>query len=402
MKMKYFKSLFLLISLALFSSNVLADDGQLISGMSNMSILIIALAFATTFLLFAFLTLSAVFSGFLNKNRVKEEEEVKQTSAFGVWFWSKFTQAVPIEKEKDIMLDHNYDGIRELDNQLPAWWKYLFWGSVIMSPIYLYYYSGSTSISVKEYKAEMEIARNQKIANKKGQKGLDEENLTVLEDATSITNGKETYATNCVSCHAPEAQGLVGPNLTDEFWLHGGSVGDVYKVVKEGVQGTAMLAWKEKMSAKQMHEVVSYIFTLQGSNPPNPKKAEGEKYVEGASNDKPTVKEETKTEVEEEEETSDTAGIDAKALFAAKCLACHGAEAQGVVGPNLTDEFWKNGGSLEEITKTIEEGITGTSMMPFNSQLKEGESTALAEYIVSLEGSNPAGAKEAEGEKYVR
>jgi cytochrome c oxidase cbb3-type subunit 3 len=401
--MKYFKSLFLLINLALFSSNVLADDGQLITGMSNMSILIVALVFTTCFLLFAFLTLSATLANFINRDN-PEEDKKKETTTFGVWFWSKFTQAVPIEKEQDIMLEHDYDGIRELDNQLPTWWKYLFWGSVIMSPIYLYYYSGSTPISVQEYRTEMEVAQAQKTANKKGQKGIDEENLTALEDATSISNGKDVYITNCASCHAPEAQGLIGPNLTDEFWLHGGSVGDVYKVVKEGVQGTAMLAWKEKMSAKQMHEVVSYIFSLQGSNPPNPKKAEGEKYIEGESNDKPSIEEEeTTTEEVEEEETSGTAEIDAKAVFANKCVVCHGPEAQGTaIAPNLTDEFWKNDGSLEGILKTITDGVSGTAMTAFESQLKEGESKALAEYIINLEGSNPANPKEAEGEKYVR
>lgn len=277
MKMKYFKSLFLLISLALFSSNLLADDGQLISGMSNMSILIVVLAFVASFVLLAFLTLGVTFKELLNRSQ--EPDEVEEPSAFGIWFWNNFNQAVPVEKEKDILLDHDYDGIKELDNQLPTWWKYLFWIPIITAPMYLYYYSGATPISIKEYKAEMEIARVQKATNKKGQKGLDEENLTALTDGTSLASGKDVYAANCASCHAAEAQGIVGPNLTDEFWLHGGSVPDVYKIVKEGVAGTAMLAWKEKISARQMHQVVSYVMSLQGSNPPNPKAPQGEKYV---------------------------------------------------------------------------------------------------------------------------
>lgn len=188
----------------------------------------------------------------------------------------------PIEQEKDLMLDHDYDNIRELDNKIPPWFNYLFYGSVIFSIFYMinYHILSSGDVQATEYKEEVKFAEMQKLELIKSGTLLDENTLTVLKDAVALNSGKEIFIKNCTVCHTETGGGLVGPNLTDDYWIHGGGIKNVYATIKNGVPSKGMITWKNQLNPRQIQEVASYVLSLRGTNPPNPKAPEGVIYVE--------------------------------------------------------------------------------------------------------------------------
>lgn len=191
----------------------------------------------------------------------------------------KLNDSVPMEREEEIMTDHVYDGIRELDNNLPPWWKYLFYATIVFSVVYLYYYHmGDGKLQIEEYEHELFLAQSRRGAVAEEDDALNETNVT-MSDSEGILNGEKLYTQNCAPCHGKIGEGGVGPNLTDEYWLHGGGVKNVFRVVKHGVPQKGMIPWKSQLSAKQMQDVSSYIMTLEGTNPPGAKEPQGEKYV---------------------------------------------------------------------------------------------------------------------------
>ena len=207
-------------------------------------------------------------------------------------WWDKFNGAVEIAKEESIMTDHDYDGIRELDNALPPWWKYGFYFTIVWGIVYLiYYHMSSGPSSAQEYQNQMADAQRQIEEFRKNSKNLvDETNVTLLTDASELQSGAAIFQANCVSCHGASAEGKIGPNLTDQYWKHGGDIKDLFKTVKLGVSGTGMKAWKSDLSASQMAQVTSYILSLQGTNPANAKAPEGDLYTPaGAANSDSTA-----------------------------------------------------------------------------------------------------------------
>lgn len=196
---------------------------------------------------------------------------------------SKLTDNVPIEEEVTVMLDHEYDGIRELDNNLPPWWKYMFYATIIFAFIYIirYHVTGTGELQLAEYKAEMLAAEEAKaVALESGGEQITEDNVTLLVDLDAINTGANIYKGNCATCHGALAEGLVGPNLTDEFWIHGGGISNVFKVIKYGVPAKGMIAWQSQFSPLQIQQIASYVLSLQGTNPPNGKDPQGEIWVE--------------------------------------------------------------------------------------------------------------------------
>ena len=182
---------------------------------------------------------------------------------------------------RDEVLDHNYDGIREFDNDLPPWWKWGFAFTVAFAISYVTYYhiARKGQLQGAEYAAEM---RQAALFVPVG--GDDPNQVTTYAALTApadLSSGKAIFATNCAPCHGANAEGKVGPNLTDEFWLHGGEVNHVYKTIKFGVTSKGMVAWKGKLSGKQMLQVASYALSLQGSKPANAKAPQGEKEAAG-------------------------------------------------------------------------------------------------------------------------
>ena len=197
----------------------------------------------------------------------------------------KLTAAKPIEKENDILLDHDYDGIRELDNHLPPWWKWGFYISIIASVFYIVNYHitpvwGKGLSQQEEYEAEnaeAEIAIAE--YRKKAVDLVDETNVVLLKDAVSIDKGKAKFAEFCSACHGDLGQGGIGPNLTDQFWLHGGDIKSVFTTIKYGVVDKGMIAWKDEIKPGEMQTLASYILSLQGSNPTGAKEPQGELYL---------------------------------------------------------------------------------------------------------------------------
>jgi cytochrome c oxidase cbb3-type subunit 3 len=206
----------------------------------------------------------------------------------------KLNASVAIEKEADILLDHNYDGIQELDNDLPPWWKYGFYLTIVFAVCYMFYFhvSKSGNLQVAEYNEEMKKAElDLSEFMKKSANMVDETNVHLLTDAATLGKGGKFFTETCSPCHGKNGQGIVGPNLTDEYWLHGGSIKDIFKTIKYGYPEKGMKSWKEEFSPLQIASIASYIKSIRGTNPAGAKPPQGELYVEPAvSGDSTAVK----------------------------------------------------------------------------------------------------------------
>ncbi len=210
-----------------------------------------------------------------------EGKQVKQSWLLRNWntLDKKFlTKAVPLEKEADMLLDHDYDGIKELDNALPPWWKYGFYITIFLAVIYLLKYEmwHTGPNPTEEYTSEMTTAKEEVDAYLASMKNNVDEKTVTMSDAAGIAAGQVTFAKTCVACHGAKGEGGVGPNLTDDYWLHGGSVADLFKTIKYGYPDKGMQSWQSTYSPIQMQELASYIKTLKGTNPPNAKAPQGD------------------------------------------------------------------------------------------------------------------------------
>ncbi|MDB5285028.1 MAG: c-type cytochrome [Bacteroidota bacterium] len=208
------------------------------------------------------------------------DKKVEKKPAFEIHLpgiFDNINASVAVEKEQDILLEHNYDGIRELDNNLPPWWKYSFYLSILFAICYFSYYHllGGPS-SRDEYEDSVKQAKEQQEEYSRLNAGRVDENTVTLADAAGIDEGKTIFTDNCVTCHGHLGEGIFGPNLTDDYWLHGGDLSDLFKSVKNGWPAKGMKAWQTDLSPVQIKNVVSYIKTLHGTNPPNAKAPQGD------------------------------------------------------------------------------------------------------------------------------
>lgn len=238
------------------------------------------------------------------------------------WEWGKKTYqrllgSKPVEQEGEIILDHNYDGIRELDNELPPWWVYMFYATIIFGVVYLarFHVFGDYDQD-SEYLTEVTLAEAEIEAYKKTAKDLvDANTVEVLTDASDISAGKAVFETNCVACHMVDGGGGIGPNLTDDNWILGGGIKNVFNTISEGGRdGKGMIAWKQSLKPAEMAQVASYVLNFQGTTPANPKAPEGDIWVDPhATVDAPAV-DSVKIEVEvdtlEFKKTIDDGGTD--------------------------------------------------------------------------------------------
>ncbi|OAQ39326.1 cytochrome C [Pedobacter psychrophilus] len=194
--------------------------------------------------------------------------------------WEKLLSLRPIAEEKDLLMDHKYDGIAELDNPTPAWFMWLFYGTIVFAFVYLlnYHVFKLGKLQDEEYTIEMKQAdTDQKAFLAKSANRVDENSVKLTADVEVLKAGKATFIQNCVACHGEHAQGVVGPNLTDEYWIHGGKIKDVFKTIKYGWPDKGMISWEKQLSPKQMSEVSNYIKSLKDSHPANPKEPQGDK-----------------------------------------------------------------------------------------------------------------------------
>lgn len=188
-----------------------------------------------------------------------------------------------IVSEDQLLLEHDYDGIKELDNNLPPWWVYLFYASIVFGIVYMVRFeilgadNQEMELAKEIAQAKIEVAEYMKTAPDM----MDEKTVTVLTDAADLAAGKEIYTTNCAACHRADAGGQIGPNLTDDQWILGGGIKNIFHtLVNGGRDGKGMIAWKGTLKPKEMQKVASYIMSLKGSNPVDPKAPEGEVWVE--------------------------------------------------------------------------------------------------------------------------
>ena len=223
----------------------------------------------------------------LTEEQKAKLEEVAQISFKESQWYTKLVKALtksePIENEGQLLLDHDYDGIKELDNNLPPWWIYLFYACIGFAAIYLVRFeilgADDQEMELKKEmaQAKIEVAEYMKTAPDL----MDEKTVTLLTDAPSLAEGKTIFTTNCAACHRADAGGQIGPNLTDDQWILGGGIKNLFHTVTNGGRdGKGMIACKGTLKPKEIQKVTSYIISLKGSNPKDPKAPEGEVWVE--------------------------------------------------------------------------------------------------------------------------
>lgn len=223
----------------------------------------------------------------LTEEQRKQLDEVSEISIKDSDWYQKLmkllTKSVPIENEGQLLLNHDYDGIKELDNTLPPWWVYLFYGTIIFAAIYLVRFeimgADNQEMELKKELAQAKIDIEEYM--KTAPDLMDEESVTLLTDGPSLAEGKAIYTANCVACHRPDGGGQIGPNLTDDHWILGGGIKNVFHTLEHGGRdGKGMISWKGTLKPKEMQKVASYVLSLKGTNPKDAKAAEGEIWID--------------------------------------------------------------------------------------------------------------------------
>jgi cytochrome c oxidase cbb3-type subunit 3 len=198
--------------------------------------------------------------------------------------WQKWNGSVPLNEEKNIDLGHDFDGIRELDNHLPPWWKLLFIACVVWGFGYLlvYHVFNAMPLSMDEYQNELTEAGDQakKLLASQPAAVIDENALVDKKDDAVLAKGKAVFIASCVPCHRNDGGGnAIGPNLTDPYWIHGGEIKSIYVTIKNGVVEKGMPMWGKAMSLEDVKSVAFFVMSLQGSNPANAKAPQGNLFT---------------------------------------------------------------------------------------------------------------------------
>ena len=245
------------------------------------------------------------------KKRYDEQAVLDKAHQF-LWAkkaYKKLLGSKPMEEEHEIILDHNYDGIKELDNSLPPWWVYGFYVTIIFAGIYLVrFHVLSDYTQAEEYETEVAIAKMEIEEWKKTAKDLvDVNTVTLLTDAADLSVGKQIFNERCVACHKADGGGGIGPNLTDAHWILGGGIKNVFNTISEGGRaGKGMVPWKTELKPSEMAQVASYVLSLQGTTPAEPKAAEGDIWIDPDAPKAEVQLDETATENEEQNATTIT------------------------------------------------------------------------------------------------
>ncbi|MCF4101407.1 c-type cytochrome [Gillisia sp. M10.2A] len=228
--------------------------------------------------------------------RLNEEKAVAKANQFK-WLkktYKKLLGSKPIEEEHEIILDHNYDGIMELDNNLPPWWVYGFYATIIFAVVYLARYHIFDGNDQKtEYEIAVAEAKLEIEAYKKTAKDLiDVNTVELLTEASDLNAGKSIFATSCVACHKADGGGGIGPNLTDDYWILGGGIKNVFHTISEGGRdGKGMVAWKSDLKPGEIAQVASYVISLHRTTPAEPKDPQGELWVDETGVETPEMAE---------------------------------------------------------------------------------------------------------------
>lgn len=210
-----------------------------------------------------------------------KRKRAKKKSIFAL-VTDKISGLKPISEEHSLLIDEDYDGIQELDNNVPPWFNILFYGTVVIAVIYMlnYHVFKTGKLPFQEYADEVyeaELVRNELI---RSGAFINESTVELLKDNESLNNGKMIFSNNCIPCHGMNAEGTVGPNLTDSYWIHGGGIKNVFKTIKYGVPEKGMITWKNQLNPKMIQQVASFVLSLP---PVNGKAPEGNLYIDSAN-----------------------------------------------------------------------------------------------------------------------
>ncbi|WP_051293002.1 cbb3-type cytochrome c oxidase N-terminal domain-containing protein [Olivibacter sitiensis] len=292
-------------AIAADSSSSFWSDGNI-----NSKILLLALILVMSIVLIAVLVVLRAFRVVLQVTlpEVVEEEkkqkvlkkELSKTKRKA--FWNKLMGLRPIEEEKDQIMDHAYDGIEELDNPTPAWFMGLFYGTILFGVVYLsvYHVFGIGASQDQEYAHEMAVAEKERQLFLASQaNNVDENNVEQDKSPETIAAGAAAFQTNCAVCHGDKGQGGIGPNLTDDYWLHGGDVKAIFKTIKYGVPDKGMVPWQSQLSPLQIAQVSNFILSLRGTKPPGAKEPQGELVMPETNSPEEPADEATIKEAEE-------------------------------------------------------------------------------------------------------
>jgi cytochrome c oxidase cbb3-type subunit 3 len=183
-----------------------------------------------------------------------------------------------MSQDRDRRLEgHSPDGIEEYDNPLPSWWVWLFWITIVFSVGYWGWYELGPGLSVHQaYEAEVRAAAERQAQQAARAEDVTDEGIAGLaKDRSAMTAAAQTYQARCLACHGPQGQGLIGPNLTDDYWLHGRRPTEIVRVIADGVPEKGMIPWKGQLAPAEIRAVAAYVVSLGGSSPPNPKPPQG-------------------------------------------------------------------------------------------------------------------------------
>lgn len=286
------KTILSTLSASIMTAEAMSQPAEsAIDSLVNDPLLPLYITAAAVVLLFIFVTLVTIYVirvlNYLTQESARENAlRSGLTYARKESWWKRFVQrmnaSVPLEKESDIELEHSYDGIRELDNHLPPWWKWLFNGTIAFAVLYMlvYHVTDSLPLSQDEYKRELAMAEEEmkKYQSSQPQVVIDENTIEYNADPAAIEKGKSVFMnSNCGGCHRGDGGGnTIGPNLADEYWLHGGEIRNIFQTIKNGVVEKGMPAWGKAMSAQDVRDVTFFVMSLQGTNPPDAKPPQGE------------------------------------------------------------------------------------------------------------------------------
>jgi cytochrome c oxidase cbb3-type subunit 3 len=288
--MKYLRiTLFLALTTSVLPAVAEDDHSLLTPGMQNYigyGVIVFALLLfivVMLVLLRAFKVLTRLvlkFGGSTEAEIVAELKPAKQEKKQKGEVWNKLLSLRPLSEEKDLLIAHDYDGIQELDNPIPSWFMWLFYSTIAFAVCYLliYHVFGIGQLQYDEYKTEVAQANiAKKIYLSKQANQVDETTVKLVTDPAVIKSGQVIFMQTCKPCHGDHAQGMVGPNLTDDYWLHGNKINDLFKTIKYGVPSKGMPTWEKQLSPKQISDVANYVKSLHGTNPLGAKAPQGTK-----------------------------------------------------------------------------------------------------------------------------
>jgi cytochrome c oxidase cbb3-type subunit 3 len=294
--MKYLRIVFFIALLAVVQPVFAEDDHSLMTsetqnylgvGAILFTLLLVAVAMLAVLRAFKVLTRIILKSeGYTNEQIAAELKPAKKKKRSKDEVWQKLLSLRPMSEEKEILIEHEYDGIQELDNPTPAWFMYLFYATIIFAVVYMviYHIAGVGQLQYAEYQTEVaqaEVAKKAYLS--KAANRVDENTVKLTTDPAVLASGQAIFKQTCSPCHGINGQGNVGPNLTDDYWLHGGKINEVFKTIKYGVAANGMPTWEKELSPKQISDVANYVKSLHGTNPPNPKEPQGTKETDDAA-----------------------------------------------------------------------------------------------------------------------